>query len=70
MTTLFPDNYVHLGGDEVDRSCWLEDREMQARLARFIDADGHAPRLHRLTDFFWQRAYRWMHRFGRAVINW
>ena len=29
---LFPDEYIHLGGDEVEIQCWKEDRTLQARM--------------------------------------
>ncbi|EGG23056.1 glycoside hydrolase family 20 protein [Cavenderia fasciculata] len=31
---LFPDPYIHLGGDEVSVECWLEDKELVARMAQ------------------------------------
>ena len=29
VAALFPDRYLHIGGDEVDLSCWLRSRSVQ-----------------------------------------
>ena len=34
LAALFPDEYVHLGGDEVDGECWLADEEVAAWAAQ------------------------------------
>ena len=31
---LFPDNFIHLGGDEVDTSCWTKTPAVSAWLAK------------------------------------
>ena len=28
VTSIFPDSYLHLGGDEVDGDCWLSDEQI------------------------------------------
>ena len=39
VTSLFPDHFVHLGGDEVDTACWSSSEEISA----WLDAQGMTP---------------------------
>ncbi|MDC3321803.1 family 20 glycosylhydrolase [bacterium] len=61
---LFPDNFVHLGGDEVDTSCWGSTPDIQAWLNktnRTAD-DGYAYFAHRASEIAISK--------GRRPIQW
>lgn len=65
MAGLFPDPYLHLGGDEVLSKQWDENPEIQAFM-----------RAHRLRDskaleaYFFNRVSSIAHRFGKHVMGW
>lgn len=49
---LFPDEYIHLGGDEVEIQCWKEDRTLQARMHGL-----HIRRESSLLQLFFDRVF-------------
>lgn len=61
---LFPDDFFHLGGDEVDTGCWRNDSEISAWLeARgFSPGDGYA--------YFVRRAASIALKHGRRPVQW
>ena len=40
---MFPDDYVHLGGDEVDFDCWLSNPAIREWLKNRGDGQGNTP---------------------------
>uniref|UniRef100_A0A3B5ABU0 Beta-hexosaminidase n=2 Tax=Stegastes partitus TaxID=144197 RepID=A0A3B5ABU0_9TELE len=51
ISTVFPDGYVHLGGDEVDFTCWKSNPDIQ----RFMDAQGFGQDYSKLESFYIQK---------------
>ncbi|XP_044031302.1 beta-hexosaminidase subunit beta isoform X2 [Siniperca chuatsi] len=51
ISTVFPDAYVHLGGDEVDFSCWKSNPDIQ----KFMDQQGFGQDYSKLESFYIQR---------------
>uniref|UniRef100_A0AAY4AP83 Beta-hexosaminidase subunit beta n=1 Tax=Denticeps clupeoides TaxID=299321 RepID=A0AAY4AP83_9TELE len=51
ISTVFPDAYVHLGGDEVDFSCWKSNPDIQ----KFMDQQGFGKDYSKLESFYIQR---------------
>lgn len=41
MTAIFPDQYLHIGGDEVEPEQWLHNRNIQALMAKHSLKNGH-----------------------------
>lgn len=41
MTAIFPDQYLHIGGDEVDPEQWLNNKDIQALMAKHSLKNGH-----------------------------
>lgn len=61
---LFPDNYIHLGGDEVDTSCWTKDPTISKWLAahNMTGDDGYAYFVKKVSDIAISQ--------GRNPIQW
>uniref|UniRef100_A0A8C2ZKD3 Beta-hexosaminidase n=3 Tax=Cyclopterus lumpus TaxID=8103 RepID=A0A8C2ZKD3_CYCLU len=51
ISTVFPDAYVHLGGDEVDFSCWKSNPDIQT----FMDQQGFGKDFSKLESFYIQK---------------
>lgn len=62
---LFPYEYVHIGGDEVNMKNWNRCPRCQARMRREGLADGHA-----LQAWFTRRMQRFFEAHDRRMIGW
>ncbi|GAA6219260.1 beta-hexosaminidase subunit beta [Lates japonicus] len=51
ISTVFPDAYVHLGGDEVDFTCWKSNPDIQ----QFMEQHGFGQDYSKLESFYIQR---------------
>jgi len=61
---LFPDNFVHLGGDEVDTSCWTNTPHVAQWLA------SHNMTTEDAYMYFVEQAHNNVIAAGRAPVNW
>ncbi|XP_036972603.1 beta-hexosaminidase subunit beta isoform X2 [Acanthopagrus latus] len=51
ISTVFPDAYVHLGGDEVDFTCWKSNPDIQ----KFMEQQGFGDDYSKLESFYIQK---------------
>lgn len=65
VIALFPSVYVHVGGDEVEKSQWRDSPRVQARL-RELGLDDAA----KLQPYFTQRIGRFLQANGRRLVGW
>jgi hexosaminidase len=65
VITLFPDEYVHVGGDEAVKTQWETSPRVQARMKEFGVKDAHA-----LQSYFIQRMGKYLNAHGRRLIGW
>ncbi|MCF6434802.1 family 20 glycosylhydrolase [Pseudoalteromonas sp. MMG022] len=65
MTSLFPDQYVHIGGDEVDPQQWLANSNIQALMKTENLNNGHD-----VQAYFNQRVQAILHRQQRIMMGW
>ncbi|HBY18518.1 MAG: Beta-hexosaminidase [Marinimicrobia bacterium 46_47] len=65
MTTLFPDPYFHIGGDENNGKWWKENPDIVA----FMDSMGFET-THELQTYFVQRVYNIVRKHNRIMAGW
>lgn len=65
MTTLFPDKYWHIGGDEVDETPWVVNPAIQAFKKRHGLKDSSA-----LQAYFNQRLSQILRKHGKKMVGW
>lgn len=65
MAKLFPDEYVHIGGDESNGKQWLANPQIVA----FMKAH-NLPDTHALQAYFIERVYRILAKHGKKMIGW
>ena len=65
VVEVFPDRYVHVGGDEVSPTWWHRSEAIQAFIAKHNLQDERG-----LQNYFFQRVQQILGRLGRQVIGW
>ncbi|XP_051907130.1 beta-hexosaminidase subunit beta isoform X2 [Hippocampus zosterae] len=66
VAAVFPDDYVHLGGDEVDFTCWKSNPEIQT----FMEQQGFGKNYSQLESFYIQRLLDIVSSTEKASIVW
>jgi hexosaminidase len=62
---LFPSEYIHIGGDEADKTEWKQCPDCQARIKKEGLKDEHE-----LQSYFIKRIERFLNSKGRKLIGW
>ncbi len=65
LTALFPDHYLHIGGDEIDDRDWRENTQIQLFMAKHKLSDTHV-----LHAYFNQRVANILAKYNRKMIGW
>src|SRR5471030_300565 len=65
LTQIFPDPYLHIGGDEVDATQWKNSQPIQAFMKEKGIADTHA-----LQAYFNTRLQAILHQHQRKMVGW
>lgn len=65
MAALFPDAYMHIGGDEVEGKHWKENPQIQAFIQQKGLKDNHG-----LQAYFNQRLLQILAKHGKRMIGW
>ncbi|TWF42808.1 hexosaminidase [Chitinophaga polysaccharea] len=65
VAALFPGSYIHIGGDEVDKSFWKQCPKCQQRMKQEGLKDEHE-----LQSYFIKRVSRIVERYGKKLIGW
>ncbi|MCB0292395.1 MAG: family 20 glycosylhydrolase, partial [Calditrichaeota bacterium] len=65
MAGLFPDEYLHIGGDENNGKHWNANQDIQAFMKKNNIPDNHA-----LQSYFNQRILKSVTRHGKKMIGW
>ena len=65
VMALFPDEYVHVGGDEAVKDQWKGSARIQARMQELHIASEDA-----LQSYFIQRLEKYLNAHGRRMIGW
>lgn len=65
LVAIFPDPYLHIGGDEVDASQWQASKSIQAFMRQNQLADAHA-----LQAFFNQKLEQILEKHQRRMVGW
>ncbi len=65
VITLFPAQYIHIGGDECPKSNWEKCPDCQARIKKLGLKDEHE-----LQSYFIQRMEKYLNKKGKKIIGW
>jgi len=65
MASLFPDAYMHIGGDENNGKQWKANADIQAFMAKNKLADAHA-----LQAYFNARLSKILKKYGKRMVGW
>ncbi len=65
MASLFPDAYMHIGGDENNGKHWNANAAIKAFMANNTLADAHA-----LQAYFNQRLTKILKKYGKRMVGW
>ena len=65
MAALFPDQYFHIGGDEISGADWKANRQVQD----FMKANGLKTRAE-LESYFFDRVRKGVAAHGKSVVGW
>jgi hexosaminidase len=65
MAGLFPDPYLHIGGDEVNPDQWNANKAIQAYMKKNGLADNHA-----LQAYFNTRILKILTKYGKKMVGW
>ncbi len=65
VMTLFPGEYIHVGGDEAVKDQWQASARVQSRRRELGVKDEHA-----LQSYFVQRIEKYLNAHGRRLIGW
>ena len=65
VLTLFPSNYIHIGGDEAPKNHWKACPRCQQRMK-----DEKLKDEHELQSYFIQRMEKYLNSKGRTIIGW
>lgn len=66
VSSVFPDFYLHLGGDEVDFSCWKSNPDIQA----FMKQMGFGSDFKQLESFYIQTLLDIVSAYGKGCVVW
>jgi len=65
MTGLFPDDYIHIGGDEINAKHWKENQSIQQFMKKNEFLDEHA-----LQAYFNQRLHKILQDNNKKMMGW
>ncbi|MFA8434902.1 MAG: family 20 glycosylhydrolase [Marinifilaceae bacterium] len=65
VVTLFPSPFIHIGGDEADKTEWKKCKKCQARIRK-----EHLKNEHELQSYFVKRMEKFINSKGRRLIGW
>jgi hexosaminidase len=65
VMTLFPSEYIHMGGDEAVKDQWHASPKIQAQMRKLGIKDEHA-----LQSYFVQRMEKFLNAHNRKLIGW
>ncbi|SFN25312.1 hexosaminidase [Izhakiella capsodis] len=65
MTTIFPDSYLHIGGDEIDPSQWNNS----ARIQQFMK-EHNLKNVEAVQDYFYRRVEKILTAHKRRMVGW
>ncbi|XP_043933385.1 beta-hexosaminidase subunit alpha-like [Protopterus annectens] len=66
VSTVFPDSFIHLGGDEVDFTCWKSNPDIQ----NFMKQQGFGTDYRKLESFYIEKLLDIVSRYGKNYIVW